>query len=538
MAYKSFENCTKEEYDRVIYSGEGSNNRLIVSGFTNIDDYCEKIEITSRILADDSSKRFSLNNFYAKTCELVLHDINVDNIVNPLSISIGTLVNNVYEDVPIGIFYLQNSPTTDKGKTTIKLRDGSVKLDFNYNAEPLIQEHGGIATKLQIFNDILSKAGIETDIVSFLHCEDEVGVYDNSITARQYISYLAEQAGCIPTIDRLGKLIFININDLETQRIPLSVIEKYENGKIYEISKTIYESGIIKYEDGTNTKDILFIDASNPYIITQQHLEDIHNVVNGFKINSLKTGKILGNPALDSYDLIEFEDEGVTYKTLANNKLIYKGIINQEFDTTIGEEERKQNVTNRGDANIKKWAKTQIDNVEAKVDISVGQSNEALQQINSLEVSLNGISSSVSSMTSNLEDLDKKYTELNESITTQTATSIETWFNSSGIQESLSNLQNGLNENSEALLNYSTYIRQAVDTEEASEHYGEAYIELGASDNEVIVRIYPDIIYFLTNGERTAYISNNSLYIIQKQRIGHWETSVDNVGNLNTYWVD
>ena len=43
-----------------------------------------------------------------------------------------------YVYVPIGIFNLQETPTTSKGITTIKARDNSVKFDINYNAKPLI----------------------------------------------------------------------------------------------------------------------------------------------------------------------------------------------------------------------------------------------------------------------------------------------------------------------------------------------------------------------------------------------------------------
>ena len=56
------------------------------------------------------------------------------------------------------------------------------------------------------------------------------------------------------------------MNNLEEQEIPLQFVEKYENGDPLEISKVIYESGKIKYEYGLETKDTLFLDASNPYV--------------------------------------------------------------------------------------------------------------------------------------------------------------------------------------------------------------------------------------------------------------------------------
>ena len=134
-----------------------------------------------------------------------MHNIDLSEIQDQVLISIGTLVGNNYEYVPIGIFNIQDQPTTDKDRTTITLRDNSVKFDFNYNAQPLIEEHGGSATKLQILQDICTKAGVTCNISSFIGSTDLVGIYDNTITARQYISYLAEQAGKIATINRSGE---------------------------------------------------------------------------------------------------------------------------------------------------------------------------------------------------------------------------------------------------------------------------------------------------------------------------------------------
>lgn len=74
-------------------------------------------------------------------------------------------------------------------------------------------------------------------------------------------------------------------------------------------------------------------------------------------------------------------------------------------------------------------------------------------------------------------------------------------------------------------------------------HYGDAYIELGALSNTTKIRIYPSEVVFLTAGNRSAYLSNNNLYIsestiIEKEKIGHWLTYEDEQHNLNTKWVN
>jgi len=411
------------DYKEVIYS-QDARHRLKVwfnnVEYEDIDNICEKLTIKSRIIPF-GSKTFMLENFVSKEAELILHDIDLEDIQDQVKINIETYVNNNWVSVPMGIFNIQERPTTDKGKTTITLRDNSVKFDFNYNAQPLIEnqykvttdtnylenkeyysydnntytllevgtdyqigneitgtiyEKKGSATKLQILQDICTQAGVTCNIQSFIGSTDEIGIYDNSIKARQYISYLAGQGGAIPVINRLGELIFVYVNNLTTVNIPMWYVEKFQNGDKFKISRVVYESGIIKYESGTNNYDTLYLDSNNPYVSSLEQVEDILDIVDGFEINSFSTGRILGNPAIDSYDLISIydEDTDTTYVTFACNELVYNGVLIQKFDSEISLELRKDNVTlNDPINNVKKWAKTQIDNVEAQVIITSGK---------------------------------------------------------------------------------------------------------------------------------------------------------------------
>ena len=290
-------------YKQVIYSGDAKNKIKIL--FNNIelqdaDRYCEKMTVKSRIVPN-GAKIFNLNNFISKEAELILHDIDTSIIQNQVSISIGTLVGNSYEYVPIGIFNIENQPTNDKDKTTIKLRDNSVKFDFNYNAQPLIEENGGSATKLQILQDICTQAGVTCNITSFIGYLDEIGVYDNTITAREYISRIAEQAGRIATINRSGELIFVDLNNLTTWEIPIEIVEKYENGTKFKIGRVVYEDGIVRYETPTSNDDTLFLDGSNNYINGELVKEQASSSDNSYSLQN--TGEA---------DLAYFELEGNT----------------------------------------------------------------------------------------------------------------------------------------------------------------------------------------------------------------------------------
>lgn len=376
--------AVSDRYKEVIYSQDCRHKLRIWFNEVELEDadiYCEKLTVSSRILPT-GSKVFGLDNFVCKEATLILHDVPLENIVDQIRLSLGTLVDGEYEYVPLGVFNIQDKPTTDKNKTTIKLRDNAVKFDINYNAKPIIDANGGTATKLQIFKDICDTCGVSTKVTSFLNDSDLIGIYDNTIKARTYISYIAEQSGAIATIDRDGDLIFIYLNDLETNALPVYYVEKYTDGDDYKITRVLYEDGTRKFVAGDETGDTLFLNTANPYISSQTQIEKIYELVKNFVISSYKTGKIIGNPAIDSYDLISITDDGKTFVTLANHTMTYNGVIINSYDTQIGLEKRTENVSLNGDPQFRKWAKSEIDNINGKIILEAGKTETIQNNLN------------------------------------------------------------------------------------------------------------------------------------------------------------
>lgn len=411
MAY-----ITSNDYKNVIYSGDARHKVKIWFNGVELQDadrYCEKITRQARILPNDGAKRFSIDYFIAQEIELILHKIDTSIIQDQVEISLGTLVdseNNTYEYVPLGIFNIQDTPKTDKDKVTIKLMDNRVKFDFGYNAEPLIEENGGTATKLQILNDICTKAGVTNNVSSFIGASDEIGIYDSTITATMYVAYIASQAGAIAIINRDGELDFIYLNNLSTVKIPLYIVEKYELGTPYTIERVVYEDGIRKYQSSSDdTLSTLYIASDNPYISNEGQINAISNVLVGFSIDSLTTGKIYGDPAIDPYDIIEIygyyeEDEygnkhfvddenTIVARTLANYTMTYTGKIINTYDTQIGVEARTNNVTLSGEANFQRSAKTSIDNINNNINLIVEEQQEQSGRITDLQIDINSIQS-------------------------------------------------------------------------------------------------------------------------------------------------
>lgn len=377
MAYS-----VSNDYKAKIYSQEDINQlKLLFNSveLSDADEYCESLTITSRVLANDGNNVFSLDSFISREAEIILHNLPANTIQNPVEIQIGTLIGNSYEYVPMGVFNIQEEPITDGDKTTLKLRDNRVKFDFNYDGSTLIEQNGGSVTKRQILTDICTQAGVTNAINSFEFEDDNIGSYDNTITATQYVSYLAEQCGCIAIINRQGQLDFIDLSDSNsttTWQIPLSILADYELGTPFEVERVVFESGIIKFESSNDdTLQTLYLNANNPYINSQDQVDYIFDNYDGFTIDSVTINTVLGNPAIDPYDFIQvyddYDNDTTLFTTLANNVYTYTGIHRNQFSNEISESKRTENVTLTGEAVFQRYAKAEIDNVNNTITETV-----------------------------------------------------------------------------------------------------------------------------------------------------------------------
>ena len=134
-----------------------------------------------------------------------------------------------------GIYNVDDYTDNDDNTITIKALDDMIKFEFNYNGKELIDKKHE-ATLLEVTQDICSKAGVELASTSFLNSDKKVSVYDDTVTAREYIGYIAESAGCFACIDRNGKLCFKEFCQDETE-IPLEMFGEYKWGEEFKISK-------------------------------------------------------------------------------------------------------------------------------------------------------------------------------------------------------------------------------------------------------------------------------------------------------------
>ena len=276
-----------------------------------------------------------------------------------------------------------------------------IKFEFNYDGSELISK--GEATLLQVAQDICNKAGVELGSTSFLNSDKKVSVYDNTVTAREYLSYIAESAGCFACIDREGKLCFREFYQDETE-ISLEMFGEYKWGEEFKISKVSYEDGVRSFKFGDNTRNNLWINQENMYIVDEDQIQKIYNKIKDLTVNTFE-GKVIIDPAIDIGDKIVINGKNVIYQgeMSLEGKFIAqissKIQIKQKEETTVKKESQK--VVNRR-------VQSRIDQAEGKIKQLVEETTENSKKITKHEQDINGITQSVSEVKTEVKTVDGK----------------------------------------------------------------------------------------------------------------------------------
>ena len=299
-----------------------------------------------------------------------------------------------FEMIPIGIYNVDDYTDNDDNTITIKALDNMIKFEFNYDGSELISK--GEATLLEVAQDICKKAGVELNSTSFLNSDKKVAVYDNTVTAREYISYIAESAGGFSCIDRKGKLCFRKFYQDETE-IPLEMFGEYKWGEEFKISKVSYEDGIRSFKFGDDTRNNLWINQENMYIVDEDQVQKIYNEIKGLTANTFE-GKTVIDPATDIGDKIVIDGKNVIYQgemSLEGSfiaQISSKIQIKQKEETTVKKESQK--VVNRK-------VQSRIDQAEGKIEQLVEETSEQSKKLTKVEQTVDSISQKVS----DIEDL-------------------------------------------------------------------------------------------------------------------------------------
>ena len=290
------------------------------------------------------------------------------------------------EIIPVGKFTIQ-SIEDDEFKVKIKATDYMKKFEDNkYDGSNLIYPK----TMLEVLQDICTKIGVKLGSTSFLNDDKQIAVYDNTVTARTYIGYIAEQAGGFAVIGRDGKL-YIKTFGEDRVDFDINLFGDFTWGDKLKISRVSYEEGIQNYKFGDETQATVFIDQNNMYIVDSEQVENIYNQIKGFEVYAFE-GETIIDPAYDIGDILIIDDKKVLYQGELNYAGKFKASIKSKIQVKTEQESMQ---TKQSNSNKIKRVQSEINQIDGKITQLVQESSEHEEKITKVEQDLDSINQNV-----------------------------------------------------------------------------------------------------------------------------------------------
>lgn len=375
----------------------------------------------------------------------------------------------------------------------------------------------------------------------------------------------------LKAIEKARSMEGITYIDVDSSNLPFKLSLQYDKKDVEDIdinsimslevedtSYKPYNAVTLALADGIEGENVTLRDESsialygeralvitaNEFAINQavreELIEEMFNSINGFNYVPMKL-EYNSYDWLERYDRIKVQyDDDKYYETyLFNHTTEFPSTIKSVIeDVAINETKVKYEFVPEEQQKTL-HAEVVVDKLNGAVQALASESED---NFSSIRLDIDGIKSEVQSLNVENDELGNEINVLRSSITEQTSTAITDWFNTA-LKSTIENLENSAESNDQALNEIKSYVRRGVITDPTSPYYNQAFVELGDTTNQTTLRILPNRIQFLTNGQETAFISNNQLYInestiLTKEKVGHWVTTEDENGLLNTYWED
>lgn len=290
------------------------------------------------------------------------------------------------EIIPFGKFTIQ-SIEDDEFKVKIKATDYMKKFEDNkYDGSDLTYP----ATMLQVLQDICTKIGVELGSTSFLNDDKQIAVYDNTVSARTYLSYIAEQAGGFAVIGRDGKL-YIKTFGQDIINFDINLFKDYKWGDKFKVSRVSYEDGVQNYKFGDKTANTVYINQNNMYIVDSEQIEHIYDQINNFEIYTFE-GETIIDPAYDIGDILIIDGK----KVLFQGELEYAGKFKANIKSKIQAKTEQESMQTKSSSSEKiKRVQSEINQIDGKITQLTEETSEHETKLTQQEQDINSIKQKV-----------------------------------------------------------------------------------------------------------------------------------------------
>lgn len=219
----------------------------------------------------------------------------------------------------------------------------------------------------------------------------QIAVYDNTVSAREYISYISEQADGFACIGRDGKLYIRTIGE-NVAELPLKYFQNFKWGEKFKVSKVRYEDGIQLFEKGDTSANTVYINQNNMYIVDQEQIDNIYNEIKNLEVYSFEGDSIV-DPSLDIGDLLLIDNKYVIYQGSSEYKGKFKASISSKIKSKEQEETTVRNPTQK---TLNRRTESRINQAEQTITQLIQETTEYEEKLVKHEQDINSIKQQVS----------------------------------------------------------------------------------------------------------------------------------------------
>lgn len=288
----------------------------------------------------DSDNYISFTNEFKQFDESFMLGTTASNTITievPGNISIPTNVLIKINNTNYATMIVDSYEYEDNNILKLNLVDKMVLLDFNYNAESIVP-----CTIKQILQNICTQAGITLATNSFTNDSLSVDYYDNTITARTYVSMIAELNGGFARINTNGELELVKFSGTPTN-VDIDTCEDFRIGEKHKIERVVFDNGLLKYETSNDeTLETLYLNSQNVYINEQTTFNNIASEILNFEFYCFSSGNCEINANVRAGDLINFTDGTNNYPTIAQYSVSYMGGLNGGYELNINSKKQEE----------------------------------------------------------------------------------------------------------------------------------------------------------------------------------------------------
>ena len=218
-----------------------------------------------------------------------------------------------------------------------------------------------------------------------------VAVYDNTVGARTYLSYIAEQAGGFACIGRDGKLYIKTIGE-ETVQLDIEKFQDFVWGEKFKASRVAYEDGIRDFKFGNTTNNTIWINQENMYIVDFEQVENIYNELEDFECYSFEGNSII-DPAIDTGDIVVIDGKRVIFQ----GDMEYLGKFKTSISSKIQSKSKEDAMTRIPSQKvINRRVESRIDQQDGIIEQTVSEVTEQNNKISQVQQTVDELNSKIS----------------------------------------------------------------------------------------------------------------------------------------------